>query len=76
MNIRSLRKKFHNLKILLHQLKIKFSVIVLTETWLDTEPSNLNLALPDYTFFCCNRQPSKKGGGLDVMFHRMLSLRL
>ena len=37
MNLRSVVKNFDELKIFLSRIKMKFAVIVITETWLDDE---------------------------------------
>lgn len=67
LNIRSLRAKIDHLHAYIKLLQACFSVIALTETWLNDESSS-SYSLPGYTFVCANRQ-NRKGGGV-AMFIR------
>ena len=61
-NIHSLRNKHDNLSEFLSNLNTTFSIIGLSETWLDESTENL-YAIPGYTFLSSSRQ-HKRGGGV------------
>ena len=65
LNIRSLANKFDTFKNLLDTLKQRFSIISLTETWLNEHKSVENFGLTDYYFVCSNRI-NRRGGGLGI----------
>ena len=52
LNIRSLQKNIDKLKDFLNDVKGKFSVIVLSETWTDDDKADLNslFHIPNYSF--------------------------
>ena len=61
LNARSVINKIDDLQQYLTDIAHKFSVIGISETWLDTETESL-VHLPDYTFVNTNRK-LKNGGG-------------
>ena len=65
LNIRSLANKFDTFKNLLDTLKQRFSIISLTETWLNEYKSVENFGSTDYYFVCSNRI-NRRGGGLGI----------
>jgi hypothetical protein len=64
LNIRSISNKFDSFKHLLNTLKQSFSVIGLSETWLNDQNCE-NFMLDDYTFVSKNRN-HKNGGGVGM----------
>ena len=66
LNIRSLKKNYDSLLIYLRQIKTNFDVIVLTETWLNDNESDLYL-IPGYCFSAINRL-NKRGGGIRIYY--------
>jgi hypothetical protein len=54
LNIRSIANKFDAFKHVLNTLKQPFSIISLTETWLNEQNSE-NFGLSNYNFVCSNR---------------------
>ena len=64
MNIRSLRANLHNFESYLQLLGIKFSVIGMTETWLD-DTSCLLYSMPKYNFVESHRK-NQSGGGVAI----------
>ena len=64
LNIRSLNKKFENLKFFLSQISYKFSMISITETWCsdDSFSNNSNFNLSDYHSFHLGRKEKRAGG--------------
>ena len=68
LNIRSLPKNIGKLSDFLSFIYNRFSVIGLSETWLNND--NLDLyELPEYKSVHLTR-PSKKGGGVSLYVHR------
>ena len=66
LNIRSIVNKLDSFKILLESLKHSFSIISLTETWLDNENCT-DFNLDNFSFVCTNRD-NRKGGGVELMY--------
>lgn len=64
LNIRSLFNKMSQFSTFLSELNFSFSLIGLTETWLDDCSSSL-ISLPNYNFVFSNRQ-NKIGGGVGL----------
>ena len=74
LNIRSIANKFDSFSNLLNTLKRPFSVINLTETWLnDINSENFNL--PNFDFVCSNRA-NKKGGGVGFFISNNLNYKI
>ena len=65
LNIQSLANKFDTFKNRLDTLKQHFSIISLTETWLNQHISVENFGLTDYYIVCSNRI-NRRGGGLGI----------
>jgi exonuclease III len=74
VNIRSISKNFNQLTAYLCTLKIKYDIIILTETWLSNDTSSL-YCIPDYDRFCVNRSRSR-GGGIMIYFLESLNVNL
>ena len=64
INIRSLKANIQNFENYLQLLSIKFSVIGMTETWLD-DTSCLLYSMPNYNFVESHRK-NKSGGGVGI----------
>ena len=62
INTRSLIHKLSNVQTLIDQCNVEFSIIGLTETWLD-DVSDRMVSIPGYKFNCVNR-PNRIGGGV------------
>ena len=71
LNIRSLRKNFEKLKILIGVTKIHFDVIVLSETWLDDNDILDEFNIKGYRAFFQNRK-NKDRGGVSVYVNELL----
>ena len=73
VNIRSLSKNFSLLLSLLNLSKVKYTILVITETWChDSDDSLFNI--PGYENISLNRKDTKKGGGLRIYFHDSIKL--
>ena len=73
LNIRSVVNKFDDLKAYLNSLEYKFSIIELSETWLN--PDNINESpLTDYHNIVKVRT-NKQGGGVGLYVNRSLQFR-
>jgi len=66
VNIRSMRKNFKLLELFLDSVKIRFGLIIITETWL-TSSIDFSFCLPGYK--CLSIYPNSNGGGIKV-YHR------
>ena len=64
LNIRSIPKNIDKLSNYLTLLDLQFSIIALSETWLNNETSEL-CELPEYRSIHLTR-PSRKGGGVSM----------
>ena len=69
LNIRSLNANWDELTGYLDSLKIKFSVIIITETWLDS--CSLHYNLPGYKAFHTIRH-SGRGGGVSIFIDQSI----
>ena len=74
LNIRSILNKFDDLKAYLNSLKYKFSVIGLSETWLNQINSN-DLPLPCYSYIGKVRK-NKHGGGVGLYVSHSYQFRV
>ena len=63
LNFRSLRNKVHYLTLLLANLKINFTVIGISETWLQNDSHDVDMI--GYEFIHKNR-PDRSGGGVGL----------
>ena len=68
LNVRSIPKNRDKLNNYLLSLGIQFSIIGLTETWLNEETSEL-YELPEYKSIRLTR-PNRKGGGVSLYIHQ------
>ena len=74
LNIRSIRNKFDALLNYLHLLTHKFSIIGLTETWLNDMDGD-NFKIPGYNLTKVNRQ-NKGGGGICIFTRENIKIKL
>ena len=77
-NIRSLSKNLDELKILLHSLPTKFSIICLQETWAKNEiveNFNVKFQLNGYNCYHVPRANDKRGGGLCIYAKKSLNIK-
>ena len=63
INMRSLVHKMHLFEVLLAQLDVKFSCIIISETWFSSNEYYEKYFLDGYNLFCSSR-PSGGGGGI------------
>ena len=66
LNIRSCNKNLDEVLIFLEQTKIDFPILMLSETWLNTNDSCINIT--NYSSFHSTR-PNKKGGGTSIFIN-------
>ena len=66
-NIRSLPTNHEPLAVYLSEIKFKFDIIAVSETWLDTKHNNKDYDLDGYTLSHIQNRESKIGGG--VLFY-------
>ena len=73
-----MHKNIDKLKDFLNDIKGKFSVIVLSETWIDNDKADLNslFHIPNYSFIHEKRKTNDKGVGLGIYVHRTLEYNL
>ena len=66
------------LKDFLNDIKEKFSVIVLSETWIDNDKTDLNslFYIPNYSFIHDKRKTNDKGGGLGIYVQKTLDYKI
>ena len=78
LNIRSLHKNIDKLKDFRNDIKGKFRVIVLSETWTDDDKADLNslFHIPNYSFIHEKRKTNHKGGGLGIYVHKTLNYKI
>ena len=74
LNTRSLLGNFDKLNLLLGNLKVPFSVIGVSETWLNDATSEL-VNITGYNFVS-NHRKSKTGGGVGIYFKNDLEYKL
>ena len=72
-----MHKNIDKFKDFLNNIKGKFSVIVLSETWIDDDKADLNslFHIPNYSFIHEKRKTNHKGGGLGIYVHKTLDPR-
>ena len=74
INIRSLKKNFEELKLLLFEMKFQFKIICVTETWCHIEDIK-NFQLPNYTAIHQVRNSKNVGGGVCIYIHNSLMIK-
>ena len=72
LNIRSLTNKFALLLSLLKLINHDFTIIVITETWLN-DSDNALFSIPGYEHISQNRI-NGEGGGIRIYFHKSIKL--
>ena len=62
----------------MNNIKGKFSVIVLSETWIDDDKADLNwlFYIPNYSFIHEKRKTNHKGGVLGIYVHKALDYKI
>ena len=73
VNIRSLPKNFPNLVCFLPQIKLRFTLIAVTETWLSDDDNGL-YSLTGYNHVSLNRKG--RGGGIRIYFSQELNVNI
>lgn len=73
LNIRSASKNLDEFQVFLQSLSVDFSVIVLSETWLNSEAEWIDI--PGYTSYHTIR-PNRRGGGVSVLVRSNLKSSL
>ena len=74
LNVRSIKNKYDELCDYLKSLKIDFSIIGLTETWLTDNYANI-FDIPGYKFIMANRK-NKNGGGVGMYITEKVDFKL
>jgi hypothetical protein len=74
LNIRSLRKNFDEILVLLNELKFKFDVIIFTETHINYDVTN-QFQIPEYQAYSFNCKNSK-ADGIIIYVHREQQCKL
>jgi hypothetical protein len=67
LNARSLINKFDSFLDLLKNLKLRFSIIAITETWSNISNESI-LSIPGYVT-CCRSRIGRQGGGVALFIH-------
>ena len=77
LDIRSLHKNIDKLKDFLNNIKGKFSVIFLSEKWIDDDKADLNslFHIQNYSFIH-EKKTNRKGGGLGIYVHKTLDYKI
>src|SRR5882762_790071 len=75
INIRSIGKNFDNLSIFLDSIKTTFSIIGLSEIWLNSNLDAQFYNLPNYSFECSLRSNSRYGG-VGMYIHNSLNYKI
>ena len=65
VNIRSINKYRDELLVYLNSMKVNFSVLILSETWLNSEDTWLDI--PGFKAYHSIRDGNKKGGGVSIL---------
>ena len=73
INIRSFNKNGDELLLLLQRLGVQFSVIILSETWLNDKHTWLDI--PGYAAYHC-RRPNGRGGGISILVRSEFNVEL
>jgi len=75
LNIQSISKNFDNLTIFLNSIKTNFSIIGLSEIWLNSNLDAQFYNLPNYSFECSLRENSRYGG-VGIYIHNSLNYKI
>ena len=77
LNIIIFHKNIDKLKDFLNDIKEKFSVIVLSETWIDDKfDLNSLFHIPNFSFTYEKRKTKHKGEGLGIYVHKTLNYKI
>ena len=68
LNIRSCNTKFDELIAFLEMVKMKFSIVVLSETWIKDSSDHINL--PGFVSYHSIRQGIRRGGGVSIFIDK------
>ena len=73
-----MHKNGDKLKDFLSDIKGKFSVIVLSKTWIDDDKTDLNslFHIPNYSFIHEKRKTNHKGGRIAIYVHKTLDYKI
>ena len=73
-----MHKNIDTFKDFLDDIKGKFSVLVLSETWIDDDKAALNslFHIPNYSFIHEKRKTSHKSGELGIYVHKPLDYKI
>ena len=74
LNIRSLPQNNDSLVMYMNELKIKFHIIALTETWLSKETCDLEYLFNDYAHVKLYRD-NRRGGGVSLFIHNSIQFK-
>ena len=72
LNIRSCNSNFDNFIAFLETVKMKFSVIVLSETWIKDIAMANQLNIPGYISYHSIRKGERRGGGVSIFIDRQI----
>jgi len=75
LNIQSISKNFDNLTIFLNSITINFSIIGLSEIWLNSTLDSQFYNLTNYSFECSLRENSRYGG-VGMYIHNSLNYKI
>ena len=70
INLRSCSKNLDELITFLEIVKMKFSIIIITETWLKESCKHINI--PGFVSYHSVRQGSRRGGGVSIFIDRQI----
>ena len=78
LNIIIFHKNTDKLKDFQNNIKGKFSVIAVSETWIDNDKVDLNslFHIPNFSFTYEKRKTNHKGGGLGIYAHKTLNYKI
>ena len=78
LNIRSLHKNINKFKDFLSDIKGKFRVVALSETWIDDDKADLNslFYIPNYSFIHEKRKTNHRGGRLGFHVRKTLDYKI
>ena len=74
LNIRSLPQNNDSLVMYMNELKVKFHIIALTETWLSKETCDLEYLFNDYAHVKLYRD-HRRGGGVSLFVHSSIKFK-
>ena len=75
INIRSFKHKLEQLELLLAELEVKFSCIVISETWFNASTHENSFSIDGYNLYCSSRSIGG-GGGIAVYVSEKFEARI